>query len=73
MRQRFIVKGLRRQLVRKLENALNSIKAMDVREAIQAEAQDRDPVLFSTGPTTNAGLSITRLIQRISEMKDLRG
>ncbi len=72
MRPRRVIHGNRLAYLNKLRNAINIVLAMDRREVITAAAQDRDPVLFSTGSGTAVGLALTRLQNRVSEMKDLR-
>lgn len=64
--RRKLFRGLRRMLLRKLKNALNSIKAMDQREAISAAKRGDDGDFFNVGTSSAVDDAINALQDRIT-------
>lgn len=64
---RRVYRGLRRSLIRKLQNSLASILAMDARESIRAGAIDVDGTYFQPAGNTSVRAAITTLQNRCSE------
>lgn len=62
-------KGLDRQLLRKLVNAITSIRKMDTRRTIFAEAHSTTPITFVDSPARDGAL--TSLLNRANQCLDL--
>lgn len=62
---RFVFRGLRRQLMRKLQNALLSIQKMDLRESIRAGTLGVTGDYFADSDVSVEGLAVRHLLERI--------
>lgn len=62
---RLTFRGLRRQLIRKLQNALMSIQKMDLRESLRAGTLGVDGDYFAEGDESEEAEAVETLLLRI--------
>lgn len=71
-KKRLVFRGLRRQLLRKLQNACLSIQKMDLRTFLKANEDDHPSFYFAETDTSKEAKAIQTCLDRVDELLVLK-